>query len=155
MIRMHCWWSKEVLKPGFCSHVQVTYYPNLPGLVFSAVSRKRVRILTQGSASFRLESVFSVYYPSSTKEWGLGVWGPMVPVWGHPQRSGWSNASPAPLSLRAKLEKRSRWQPFSTQATHNTNQIQTQLSSNSQQMWTLQWWPEETEQERKLPDLKG
>lgn len=55
----------------------------------------------------------------------------------------------------SQLEKRSCPQPFSTQATLHLNQIQTQLSSNSQQMRTLQWWSEETEQKRKLPDLKG
>lgn len=55
----------------------------------------------------------------------------------------------------SQLEKRPCPQPFSTQATLHLNQIQTQLSSNLQQMRTLQWWSEETEQKRNLPDLKG
>lgn len=55
----------------------------------------------------------------------------------------------------SQLEKRSCPQSFSTQATLLLNQIQTQLLSNSQQMRTLQWWSEEREQKRKLPDLKG
>lgn len=59
--------------------------------------------------------------------------------------------SVVPLS---QLEKRSCWQSFNTQATLHPNQIQIQLSSNSQQMWTLQWRSEGMKQQRKIPELK-
>lgn len=52
-------------------------------------------------------------------------------IWKEQRQPG----SAAPLS---QLDKRFRWQPLSTQATLHPNQIRTQLSPNSQQMWTLQ-----------------